>query len=256
MGAMGAHLVPHRKKCSGSRTGWCARFPTGLLLLFALSAGETAGIEREPAHEGRSSDEPVTEAGLEEEFRRTREALRASPQHRSGVAESHFRLGETLAHRGDLTGAVEEYQAAIRLRPGYAEAYRGLGVVMLDRHDWAGAVEALQATIRLRNNDGEASYWLGRGLMGQGDWTGAAAALRRATQLKPEDADALADLGLVRMVQGDLMGADTALRHAVRLKPDHAEVHHLLETLHSFQHDPERVKLAARRILDTLFHRE
>jgi cytochrome c-type biogenesis protein CcmH/NrfG len=151
----------------------------------------------------------------------------------SDSAESHFRQGEVLAHRGDMTGATEEYRTAIRLQPEFAAAHRGLGVVLLDQHDWPG-----------------------RALMGLRDWPGSAAALDRATQLKPDDAEAFSDLGLVRMVQGDPAAAATALRRAIELKPDHADSHHLLEIVQAAEHDPEHLTLAARRILDTMFARE
>jgi cytochrome c-type biogenesis protein CcmH/NrfG len=189
-------------------------------LLAVASGGPVALAERMPEAglaEGVPPEGP-TEAGLEAEFRRSRDALRASPEFKGNDAESHYRLGEVLGHRGDLTGAVEEYRAAIRLKPEFAEAYRGLGVVLMDRHDWAGAAEALQTTVRLQGGDAETFYWLGRSLMGQQDWTGATAALRMATQLKPDDAEAYADLGLVRMVQGDPTGAAEALRLAVELE--------------------------------------
>lgn len=198
----------------------------------------------------------VTEAILEEEFRRNREALRASPKFAEEDALSHVRRGEVLHHRGDLTGAAEEFQAAIRLRPQLGQAHRGLGAIRMDQHDWGGAVEALDAAIRVRPDDAEAYYWLGRALMAQRKWTAAVGALRKATELNPDDAEAYADLGLVRMAEGDLSEADEVLRIAIRLKPHNADAHHLLDILQANRDNPEEVARAANRILDTWFARE
>ncbi len=155
--------------------------------LLAVASGCPVALAEKKPEAGLAEGIPPegpTEAGLEAEFRRSRDVLRASPEFKGNDAESHYRLGEVLGHRGDLTGAAEGYRAAIRLKPEFAEAYRGLGVVLMDRHDWAGAAEALQTTIRLRPDDAEAFYWLGRALMAQQDWAAAdaAAAHGRATQ--------------------------------------------------------------------------
>src|SRR5437764_9269265 len=100
-----------------------------VFLLVVASDGPSvlAGKASEPGLKKDAPTEGPSEASLEEEFRRTREALRASPEFKRDDAESHFRPGEVLGHRGDLTGAAEEYRVAIRLKPEFAEAYRGLG---------------------------------------------------------------------------------------------------------------------------------
>ncbi len=197
-----------------------------------------------------------TEAGLEKQFSRTRETLRDSPDFQKGDAGSHYRLGKKLHHAGDLTGAAEEFRAAIRLNPNFADAYRQLGVVLLDRHDFARAADAFRNSLPLQVGDAQTFYWLGRALMAQGEWVGASDALMKAAELNQEDAEAYADLGLVRMVQGDLRGAGAALRAAIGLNPSHANAHHLLDTLREFRDDPEEVARSARQILSTLFERE
>jgi cytochrome c-type biogenesis protein CcmH/NrfG len=231
----------------------------GAVLLFMEVATAAPGVGVQTPAAGLaavSTQEGPTEADLEAEFKRNRGTIRASPEFKGTGAETHVLLGNMLHHRGDLTGATEEYRTAIKLEPELAEAYRGLGIVLMDRHDWGGAVEALRVTTRLRNDDAEAFYWLGRALMAQRDWAGATAALQQAIHLKPDDAEAYADLGLVYMAQGRTTEAAESLRHAVRLKPDHADTHRLLETVVTYQHDPQQVIRTARQILDSLFARE
>jgi Flp pilus assembly protein TadD len=109
--------------------------------------------------------EGTTEADLEAQFQRSRQVLRESSEFQGSDAGTHLHLAHALHHRGDLTGAAEEYRAAIALEPSLVEAYRGLGVVLMDRHDWAGAAEALRAAVRLRPDDAELFYWLGRSPM-------------------------------------------------------------------------------------------
>lgn len=223
-----------------------------VFLLVVFAAGSAAvGQTVVPGPEG------PTEADLEAEFSRKRDTLRASPEYqgRGKDAGSHFRLGQTLAHRGDLTGATEEYRTAIQLSPDFAEAYRGLGVVLLDRRDWAGAADALRTAVRLEVKDSDTYYWLGRALMGRQEWAEAEAALRTAAKLKPNEAEAYADLGLVYMIQGKVKPATEVLQQSVSLKPDYAEAHSLLEILMAHSGDPAQVIGEARGNWTILFGR-
>jgi len=227
-------------------------------MLFLLSPTMSAEIGRGLVHPIQRIDSPAlgpTERDLEADFQRSRDVLRAAPEFRTDNAETHYRLGRTLHHRGDMNGAAEEYRLAVQRDPRFGDAYRDLGALLLDRHDYPGAVVALTQAVQLGRQEGETYYWLGRGLMGKRDWTAAAAALEAATRVKPDDAEAYADLGLVRMVQGDVVGATEALRVSIELKPDYAEAHALLETLTAHQSDRAQVIRAAQKILDTMFAR-
>jgi cytochrome c-type biogenesis protein CcmH/NrfG len=232
----------------------CLSVPVGGIAAILLIM-TSVSLEPAPVHAATlvPRDGP-TEEDLETEFRRAREALRKETK--ASDAAAHFRLGETFHHRGDLTGAVEEFHTAIRLKPDFADAYRSLGVVLLDRHDWVDAVSALRAVIALQAEDARTYYWLGRGLMAVGDWPAAAAALQKTTELSPDDAEAYADLGLVWMAQGNPSGAADALRRSVSLKPDNADTHSLLETVLAHQDDVTYIAASAQRILDRLFARE
>ncbi len=196
-----------------------------------------------------------TESDLEAEFHRVREHLRSLPEYQDDGAETHYRLGQALHHRGDVKGAADEYRLALERNSTLIEAYRDLGTLLLDRHDYAGAVAALEQAIRLGRRDGNTYYWLGRGLMGTGAWPAAVTALQAATQLNPDDAEAFADLGLVRMAQGDVDAATAALRTSIQLKPDYSDAHALLETVTALRAAPSQVKRAAETILAKMFSR-
>lgn len=195
------------------------------------------------------------ESSLEPEFIQLRARLSTLPEFSGPDAVSKFKLGEELAHRGDVQGAVHSYRAAIQLRPDWADPYRGLGQVLLDHHDYPEAVEALQASIRLGLDDYQAFYWLGRAFMGKGDLPAAVLALERSVELKSDDAEAFADLALVRMAEGDISGAQQAIAQSIKLKPDYAEAHRLQEILARHGKDVAVVTEAARAILHDLFER-
>jgi len=204
----------------------------------------------------RGSPGETREPTLEGEFRQLRERLRVLPEFGGNDAGSRFRLGEELARRGDISGAVEAYRSAIELNPEWADPHRGLGQALLDHHDYVQAAEALKAAIRLGGDDHQTQYWLGRALMGKNDLPAAESALTCAIRLKEDDAEGWADLGLVRMAQGELSGAEQAFDQSIRLKPDLAEAHRLRELLLDRRQDRAAAKKAAESVLRELFARE
>jgi hypothetical protein len=69
---------------------------------------------------------PVTNESVEAGLLTRRKTLRLSPAFRNNDAPTHLNLAGMLSQQGDPTGAIEEFQAGIRLNPASAEAYRGL----------------------------------------------------------------------------------------------------------------------------------
>ena len=83
------------------------------------------------------------------------------------------------AHRkGDLEGALQDYNQAIRLKPNFADAFVCRGIVR-------------------RRDEDEAN----------GDLEGALRDLTEALRLKPDHAGAFYNRGLSRLFKGDLEGA-------------------------------------------------
>ncbi len=199
---------------------------------------------------------PQAEVSLEPEYRQLRAKLSALPEYSGTDAASKYRLAEELAHRGDVSGAVEAYREAIGLKPDWADPYRGLGQVLLDHHDYREAAQALQTSVRLGRNDHQAFYWLGRAYMGAGVLAAAAAALEQALGTNPEDADALADLALIRMAEGNPAGAEEALSSSIRLRPDYAGAHQLRDHLAQGRQDAALTKQIGLRLLKELFGRK
>jgi tetratricopeptide (TPR) repeat protein len=92
------------------------------------------------------------------------------------------------------------YREATRLDPNCAPAYGNLGSLLFERGDLAGALVQFEAAARIAptaNNH----YAVANTLWEKGDWALAAAAYRRVLERKPDHAEALCNLGgcLVRL---------------------------------------------------------
>ena len=64
----------------------------------------------------------------------------------------HFNLGKALAEQGNLTGAIANYQQAIKLNADFADAYSFLGKALTKQNKLTEAIAALKTALELNEN--------------------------------------------------------------------------------------------------------
>jgi tetratricopeptide (TPR) repeat protein len=131
--------------------------------------------------------------------------------------------GNALADLGDSDGALADYDQAIELNPDYAPAYYNRGTLRRQTGDLDGSFADLDDAIRLRPNSADifTSRGLTRGKLGDSD--GALQDYSTALSLDPELVEAYTNRGIARAREGDLDGALADLNQAIRLHPDDAK---------------------------------
>jgi TolA-binding protein len=134
--------------------------------------------------------------------------------------EAHYNLGALLHMRGDLAGAIPNFQAAVALHPQDSTASNALGAVLLAAQRPAEAIRYLKAALQNRPDYFDAHYNLGNALASQGDFAGALDEFRAAVKLNPEDANAEANLGSALAETGNRQEARTHYLKALRLNPN------------------------------------
>jgi tetratricopeptide (TPR) repeat protein len=85
------------------------------------------------------------------QLERAQEAAEASVRADSKIAETHALLGNLLARKRELSGAVKEYREAIRLRPDLARPLLDLASVYAAQGDMQRAVQQLREAARSRD---------------------------------------------------------------------------------------------------------
>jgi len=128
--------------------------------------------------------------------------------------------GSARSARGDAAGALEDYDACLRLKPDQAGVLADRGSARLDLGDRAGALADLNRALELHPDFAKA-YNL-RGLLREklGDPAGARADYDRCLELNPSHVLALSNRGFLRRRQGDLQGAAADAEEAIRRGPD------------------------------------
>jgi tetratricopeptide (TPR) repeat protein len=138
-------------------------------------------------------------------------------------AQESCRRGIARHARGDLDGAIEEFDRAIGSQPDCAEAWNNRAVARHARRDSDGALGDLDRALELAPRYAEA--WNNRGFIRHalGDLDGALGDLDRALELAPHYAEAFANRAASRRALGDLDGAIADLDRALAIRPDALE---------------------------------
>ena len=132
-----------------------------------------ADVALEP---GALLDVPVGEEDVERYRRRTE-------------AKAFYNRGTTLAGRGDLARAVEEFKAALDIDPRFVDAGYNLGVVYLMSGEARTAAVLLEQVVALRSGDPAIHFALGKARYDTGDSHGAIDAFETALSFDPSHED-------------------------------------------------------------------
>ena len=150
------------------------------------------------------------------------------------TAEEYFKNGFSKYNLKDYSGAIVDYNNAIRLKPDYADAYNNRGVAMYflkDMNaacsDWSKAGElgsaiALTSMQNYCKQTAEEYYNKGISKYKLEDYTGAIVDFNNAIQLKPDYADAYSYRGVAKHNLQDYTGAITDYNKVIQLNPDNA----------------------------------
>src|SRR5689334_12792799 len=104
------------------------------------------------------------------------------------TAEEHFTLGNALAARGDLEGAIAEYEAALRINPNHARTHNNLGIAVGKKGDLERAIVEFRAAARMDSHYAEPHGHLGAILGMRGDVEGAIAEFQALLRINPDHA--------------------------------------------------------------------
>ena len=138
-----------------------------------------------------------------------------------GDFEAHYNLAAMLQRRGDVEGALRQYNSALQVRPGDAVANNGMGSALLSAGKPDEAIIHLVAALKTRPDYFDAHYNLGHAFASQGNFGAAVDEFMAAVQVNPEDADAEANLGSALAQTGQLSEAKAHFERALRLNPSH-----------------------------------
>ncbi len=152
-------------------------------------------------------------------------AYRAAVTGRPAAASGHAGLAAGLLAQGDAAGAEAEADAALALDPGCWHAWGTKAASLAARADFTGAIAAYD--VALAAQPGNAGFWLNRGAakLDLDALEAAAQDLAMATRLDPTMVPAWVTLGYEACLAGRLDEAIACADRAISLDPEHPQPH-------------------------------
>ena len=141
---------------------------------------------------------------------------------------AHKFLGDALDKRGQIDGAISQYQQSLRLKPDDALVCNNLGVALDKKGQTEDAIRQYREVIRLEPDRPFPHYNLGNALLKKGQIDEAITQYQEAIRLKPDYADAHNNLGNALNNKGQLDAAIDQYQQAIRLDSDYAIAHNNL----------------------------
>jgi tetratricopeptide (TPR) repeat protein len=129
----------------------------------------------------------------------------------------YFHRGINRHTSGDIKGAIEEYNQALKLRPNFAEVYYKRGISRYKLGDIKGAILDYNQAISLNSNYSGIYNHRGFARYDLGDLKGAIADFNRALSFNPNFPEAYQNRGIARNALGDKQGAISDLNTAASL---------------------------------------
>ncbi len=133
---------------------------------------------------------------------------------------NHIRLGRTMAAKGDLEGAVIEYNLALEIDPKNIVVYNSRGVVREEKGDHEGAIEDCNRAIEIDPTFAAAYATRAYSKQGKGDNDGAIADATRAIELDARNGKAYVVRAAVGELKGDLTESIADYDHAILINPE------------------------------------
>ena len=148
-------------------------------------------------------------------------AIRISP----GLAEAYLDRGSGRYASGDTAGAVADWNRAIQINPRLSFAYSNRGAARQELGDVAGALADLNEAIRLDLRDATPYCHRGFVWLEKLDFDRAIADFNKALEFNPRMAQAYLGRGDARICRLDLETAIADFGHALELDPNLANAY-------------------------------
>lgn len=152
--------------------------------------------------------------------------LCGAPQ--NAAVEELYQQAQAAKSRGDLTMAIEKYNAMLKLSPDLAAAYNNLGLLYFQTRDYTKASQAFEAGLKRDPSMSPSLVLLGVSYFELGDFGRARPVLEHAVRAMPDDEQAQLFLGLALAKTGESESAATVLQTLLKKNPKHLEaLYHL-----------------------------
>jgi Flp pilus assembly protein TadD len=144
---------------------------------------------------------------------------------------AHNNLGSILMERGDLAGAMAQFQEAIAINPGTLEARDNIGMVLMSKGQIDEAINQFQRNLEINPAYAEAHNDLGNAFFEKKQWDKAIDQYRQGVEIEPANAVGQNNLANALVQNGQMDEALIAYQRALEINPSLAQAHNNLGSI-------------------------
>ena len=100
-------------------------------------------------------------------------------------SKAYYKTAEILNQQGDVDGAINSYNLAIKLKPDFPAAYHNLGIALMKRGEINSAISSFNTALQLKPSFPEAHVNLGLAFERAGDLSSAISSYKKAINIYP-----------------------------------------------------------------------
>jgi protein O-GlcNAc transferase len=166
------------------------------------------------------------------------------------AVRDYFQKGNWLKDRGDLGGAIENYQKALEFNPGDAEVHKKLAEVYTLQGEFEKAIASCNVALQFQPTFAPAYLTIGNALQSQGKLEMAIQAYLQALEIQPEFAEASANLGSMYYKLGELEQAANYYQKALVINPQLSSVNMMLGSVWQHQGKLDAAIICYQKVLE------
>jgi tetratricopeptide (TPR) repeat protein len=141
---------------------------------------------------------------------------------------AHNNLGQVFLQKGNMKGAITQYQEALQINPRSVETLLNLGNALCQEGKLDEAITRLQQALVIKPDFADAHDSLGNALRQQEKLDEAIGQFQKAVQIKPDSAEAQDNLGNALCQKGKLDEGISHFQQALQTQPGFAAAHYNL----------------------------
>jgi tetratricopeptide (TPR) repeat protein len=142
--------------------------------------------------------------------------------------EAHSNLGAALFQKGQVDDAAAHYKRALEINPNHAQANYNLGLVLFEKGQVDDAIAHYRKAVKMSPYYPEAHNSLGNALLRKGELDEALEQFQKALEINPDYVDARSNLGATLFQKGQVDSAVAQYRKALEINPDYVNAHYNL----------------------------
>ena len=155
---------------------------------------------------------------------------------------AHYNLGITLFEKGDIDGAIKQYEEALLINPRITQAHNNLGCILYQRGNTDAAIGHFLTALQINPHQANGYYNLGTVYYTKGKIKKSVEYFQKAININPSFYEAIQKLAIARNDLKKLEAQMSMIKSAIKQEPNNPDLYIKLGDIFQQQEDINEAK--------------